>query len=55
MARYNRIKLIKKINNITNKKESEKLKAVSEHKIPYLDIKQYSGIYCYSDIIISSM
>jgi hypothetical protein len=33
---------------ITNKKELEKLKAVSEHKIPYLDIKQFSGIYCYS-------
>jgi hypothetical protein len=30
----------------------EKLKAVSEHKIPYLDIKQYSGIYCYSVICI---
>ena len=33
----------------------EKLKTVSEHKIPYLDIKQYSGIYCYNVIIISSI
>jgi len=45
----------KNINDITNKKEMEKLKAVSEYKIRYLDIKHYSGIYCYSVIIISSM